>query len=246
MITIDLRRFLGDDPALSSGFRLLDVGCGTGRHLGAAVRYQDIQAVGIDHSIGDLAEAKRRLVFQRDLGECPGRFQVLASDIFRLPFRDESFDGVICSEVLEHIKDPRPAVSEILRLLKPGGSLAASVPRHLPERICWALSAEYHRRPGGHVRIYRKKELVGMLESAGLLYRTTSHYAHSLHTPFWWLKCLVGPERDDFRPVQLYHRFLVWDMMKRPALTRTLERLLDPILGKSLVVYFRKPFVKET
>jgi hypothetical protein len=39
---------------------------------------------------------------------------------------------------------------------------------------------------------------------------------------------------------QCYHRFLVWDMMSRPPLTRTLERLANPIMGKSEVFYFQK------
>ncbi|HUV76725.1 MAG TPA: SAM-dependent methyltransferase, partial [Desulfobacterales bacterium] len=64
--------------------------------------------------------------------------------------------------------------------------------------------------------------------------------AHSLHTPYWWLKCLVGPEREDCRLVNLYHRFLVWDIMRHPWITRFLDRLLNPVMGKSLVVYLTK------
>ena len=66
------------------------------------------------------------------------------------------------------------------------------------------------------------------------------HYAHSLHTPYWWLKCLLGPAREDVGLVNLYHRFLVWDMMKRPWITRRLENLFNPLLGKSLVLYLKK------
>jgi hypothetical protein len=101
------------------------------------------------------------------------------------------------------------------------------------------LSADYTHPEGGHVRIYRKASLLGLLRGAGLQPRA-AHYAHSLHTPYWWLKCLVGPRRTDARLVNLYHRFLVWDLMKKPRLTRALERILNPILGKSLVVYARK------
>jgi hypothetical protein len=67
-----------------------------------------------------------------------------------------------------------------------------------------------------------------------------SHHAHALHAPFWWLKCAVGVDRDT-AVVRAYHRLLVWDLMKRPWLTRTAERLLDPVLGKSLVVYADRP-----
>ena len=121
----------------------------------------------------------------------------------------------------------------------PDTSGAVSVPRHGPERLCWALSADYAAAEGGHVRIYRKSELLARLRAAGFTPRSI-HYAHSLHTPYWWLKCLVGPRRTDARLVNLYHRFLVWDLLKKPRLTRVIERILNPILGKSLVVYCRK------
>jgi hypothetical protein len=67
-----------------------------------------------------------------------------------------------------------------------------------------------------------------------------THFAHSIHAPYWWLKCLVGVNRSDAFLVNLYHRLLVWDMMKKPKLTRFLDRLFNPILGKSRVLYFRK------
>ena len=69
--------------------------------------------------------------------------------------------------MLEHIPDHNTAVKEIIRVLKPGKSLVVSVPRYLPERICWALSEAYHNEKGGHIRIYRKNELIGLLEAQG-------------------------------------------------------------------------------
>jgi SAM-dependent methyltransferase len=157
----------------------------------------------------------------------------------RLPFADACFDLVVCAEVLEHIPAHDLALVEIARVLRPGGDLVVSVPRRGPERLCWAFSAEYAGADGGHVRIYRKPDLIAMLAGAGLKPRA-AHYAHSLHTPYWWLKCLVGPRREDVRWVNLYQRFLNWDMFKKPPLTQLLERLLNPILGKSLVVYCKK------
>jgi hypothetical protein len=82
--------------------------------------------------------------------------------------------------------------------------------------------------------------LTGLLEHAGLT-PWAAHHAHSLHTPFWWLKCLMGPDREEAGWVKLYRRFLTWDLMQKPCSTRFLERLLNPILGKSLVVYCKKP-----
>lgn len=65
-----------------------------------------------------------------------------------------------------------------------------------------------------------------------------AHHAHALHTPYWWLRCLVGVSREDHPLVAAYHRFLVWDIVRSPRLTRAVDRVLCPVLGKSLVVYF--------
>jgi SAM-dependent methyltransferase len=143
---------------------------------------------------------------------------------------------VIISEVLEHLGEDEGALREISRVLKRGGVLAASVPRRGPETLCWALSRPYRTWPGGHIRIYRQRELRAKLERHGYrIYK--KHFAHALHSPYWWLKCWVGLDHEDDSRVKLYHRFLVWDMMRRPALTRALEIALQPFIGKSVVFY---------
>ena len=68
-----------------------------------------------------------------------------------------------------------------------------------------------------------------------------AHHAHALHAPYWWLKCAVGVDKGEHPLVKGYHRMLVWDMMRAPRVTRLAERLLNPLIGKSLVVYLRKP-----
>ena len=157
-------------------------------------------------------------------------------DALALPFPDATFDHVIASEVLEHIPEDGAAIAELRRVLKPSGGLAVTVPRWFPERVCWALSDEYHSNPGGHVRIYRASELRAQLEAHGLEV-LGRHHAHALHAPYWWVKCAVGP-RDEQHPLpRLYHRFLVWDIVRPNPVLRRLERGLNPLLGKSLVAY---------
>ena len=63
------------------------------------------------------------------------------------------------------------------------------------------------------------------------------HHAHGLHSPYWWLKCAVGVHNDKHRLTSAYHRMLVWDLMRGPAVTRLAEQALNPLIGKSLVVY---------
>jgi hypothetical protein len=55
------------------------------------------------------------------------------------------------------------------------------------------------------------------------------------------LRCAVGPANDDHRLVKAYKKFLEWDIVSSPALTRVLEKLLAPLLGKSFIVYSKKP-----
>jgi hypothetical protein len=64
---------------------------------------------------------------------------------------------------------------------------------------------------------------------------------HGLHSPYWWLKCAVGVDNDSHPLVKAYHRLLVWDIVERPLSTRLAERLLDPVIGKSVVLYLEKP-----
>ncbi len=164
----------------------------------------------------------------------------ISGDARAMPFGDGTFDRVIAAEVLEHVLDDQQAMNELARVLRPGGLAAITVPSWLPERICWALSTEYHEVPGGHVRIYTRVELEAKLARAGLN-AVWHHHAHGLHSPYWWLKCAVGVHDDKHRLTSAYHRLLVWDIMRKPAVTRLADRALNPLIGKSLVVYAVKP-----
>lgn len=235
MITIDYNRL-----QIKAKDRILDMGCGMGRHVCGACAYPEVTVAGADISLKDLAAAREQIRIHEQYGRpYGGRWALYAASILELPFADQYFDHVICSEVMEHIHDHRRAARELDRVLKPGGTLAVSVPRYFPERVCWALSSEYANTEGGHVRIYPKKQVIGLFERLGLHLRHY-HWAHSLHSPYWWLKCLAGPDNDQAPAVAAYHKFLTWDMMKKPRMTRFLDRLLNPVLGKSLVLYFRK------
>ena len=203
VITVDLEK-----AGLQPGQKVLDMGCGSGRHVAAAYQYPDIMVVGTGLCFQDLGEARERLLFHDRLGEHGnGAWGLNVADITALPFARHAFDLVICSEVMEHIHDESAGAAELYRVLKPGCPMVVSVPRYFPEWVCWKLSDEYHMANQGHIRIYRKKRLVSLFENLGLRL-TGCHYAHSLHTPYWWLKCLMGPTREDALPVNLYHRFL--------------------------------------
>src|SRR6266516_6051110 len=185
-------------------------------------------------------EGHRRAVWRRHRRAPGAAAGTAVGDATAVPFADGCFDRVIAAEILEHILDDQRAMNELARVLKPGGQAAVTVPSFLPERICWAMSEDYHNTPGGHVRIYTRVELEAKLKRSGLTVGA-HHHAHALHSPYWWLKCAVGVHNDSHPLARAYQRLLVWDIMKRPVVTRAAERALNPVLGKSVVVYLRKP-----
>ncbi|NLV78609.1 MAG: methyltransferase domain-containing protein [Rhodococcus sp.] len=236
MLTVDFDR-LGVRP----GCRAIDIGAGAGRHSFELYR-RGADVVAFDRSADDMKAVADMFVAMELEGEAPEGALARAEvgDALALPYDDATFDVVLISEVLEHVPEDERAIAELVRVLRPGGVAAVTVPRWLPEKVCWALSDAYHEVEGGHVRIYKADELAAKLTRAGLVVRGTDH-AHALHSPYWWLKCAVGVDNDDNPLVKAYHRMLVWDLMDAPWLTRTAESLLDPVLGKSVVFYLEKP-----
>jgi SAM-dependent methyltransferase len=232
VLTVDFAKF-----PIEAGEQVLDLGCGFGRHAFEAYR-RGAHVVAVDRSAEEVEQVTAMFRAMAAAGEAPAATvaRAVRADLLSLPFPDASFDVVMASEVLEHIPADELAMAEIARVVRASGRVAVTVPRYWPERVCWALSEDYHDVAGGHVRIYRGDVLAERLQRAGLV-PTGSHHAHALHAPYWWLNCALGKAS---LPSRAYHRVLVWDIMRKPLLTRTAERVLNPVLGKSLVMYAGK------
>lgn len=240
MLTVDFDRL-----GLRPGERVLDLGCGAGRHAFEMYR-RGADVIAFDQDAEELAGVRDLFVAMREAGEVPAGAEadVKEGDALALPFADGEFDRVVAAEILEHVPDDLTAIRELVRVTRPGGTVALTVPRWFPEAVNWMLSKDYHDVEGGHIRIYTDAELITKAENAGLVLEGRG-YAHGLHAPYWWIKCAVGVTNDDHPLAKAYHRLLVWEIMKQPKALHYAGKVLDPLIGKSLVLYLRKPHVVD-
>ena len=217
---------------------MLDLGCGEGRHIfGAMQKFPNLQCVGLDPHLQSLDKSLEGLELFESLSNKTTTF--LSGSAYSLPFGDSTFDLVVCSEVLEHLHEYRDAISEINRVLKPGGKFLASVPAEFPEKICWALSTEYQNQPGGHLRIFKKKNLINDVSQRGFNFIQSERF-HSVHSAYWWLRCLFWKSQETNILVGWYKKFLEIHILQKPKWIDFLDKSLNPILGKSIALYFEK------
>ena len=231
MITIEPNRL-----KVKEGRLILDAGSGEGRHCWELIK-GNYKIIALDIDFEALYKNFKFLRLLEYEGEAIGTYCTLQGNVQALPFPDAIFDHIICSEVLEHVDDQYEAMAELVRVLKPGGTIGVSVPTWITETFYWRLDKNYSH-PGGHIRIFKAREIRNLLESFDLqIYG--SDRRHSLHSlTGFYAACLVLIMKMLF--YTSYYRFLNWVENNSPPLFKGLERLLDPIFGKSQVFYARK------
>src|SRR5699024_10115717 len=160
LIPVDVTLF-----PVGPGKRVLDLGCGGGRHAFELYR-RGADVVAFDQNVDDLAEVETMFAAMRAEHEAPenATAETVKGDALDMPFPGDSFDPGAAAETFEHLPHATAAMKELYRVRKPGGIAAVTVPSFLPERLCWALSEEYHTNEGGHIRIYTRAELEAKLK----------------------------------------------------------------------------------
>jgi SAM-dependent methyltransferase len=230
LLTVDLERL-----EVRPGHLVLDAGCGEGRHCFGCLE-RGARVVGFDLDFASMRDASKRL--RGRAKELDSLGEMSQGDIFHLPFADATFDRVICSEVMEHVHDYRAAAAELARVTRPGGRVAVTIPTATSEQLYLRLGDEYFESPGGHIRIFKPRQLAQGLASAGLATEGVG-FAHGLHTFYWVLRSIMHlPNADDSRLVRAYRVFLIRATGSR--LMDWLEWVLNFICPKSLILYAEK------
>ena len=232
LLTVDLERL-----DVGPGTLLLDAGCGEGRHCfgalerGARIVALDLDLASMKPHVGRMNETIARKGSQGGFAQ---------GNTFALPFADATFDRVICAEVMEHVHDYRAAARELARVTRPGGRIAVTIPTATSEHLYLRLGDEYFESPGGHIRIFRPRQLAEGLAAAGL--RTVGcGFAHGLHTFYWVMRSIAGlPRADRSALVRFYHWLLI-----RATGSRWVDafekRVLNFVCPKSVILYAEKP-----
>ena len=233
MLTFNFKRF-----ELNNNGLMLDVGCGEGRHIfGVMQDYPNMKCVGLDMDEESLIKAEEGYEYFKTISNTETDF--LKGSAYELPFEDNTFDLIVCSEVLEHLHEYNDAIKEIYRVLKPGGKFYASVPASWPEKICWRLSKDYQNQPGGHLRIFNQGNLISEIENLGFKFLFSEKF-HSIHSPYWWLRCFFWQSQETNFLVKIYKKILEYHILKKPIVLDLIDRLLNPLMGKSFAMYFEK------
>jgi SAM-dependent methyltransferase len=162
--------------------------------------------------------------------------RICVGDGNRLPARDGSVDAAVLIEVFEHVDDPTTLVTEIGRVVRPGGRLCVAVPTGYTEAVYWRLHPEYAAN-AGHVRRYRKRHVTRVLEQAGfeVVDVRSENFVPALS---WLFHALLRSRSDqtgaihDHAWVDRALRIVIGTWRRTPVL-RSALRFLESRVGKS-------------
>lgn len=226
--TIDFNKFQIEPEEI-----VLDLGCGTGRHC-FNHQIKKAKIIPLDKDPESMKEITKKIESSKTNKN--EHFPIQGGAI-KLPFKDRSFDKVICSEVLEHLPDPNSCLKEINRILKPNGEIAVSVPTYFTEIVIDRLADEYLGKKGGHIHVFKKEDLAKKIERNGFkIYSTDS--AHSLHFIYWSLRAIFGIEEEENTIPKIYQNFL--EKTYTSNFWKNVENNLNKAIPKSNVFYAEK------
>jgi ubiquinone/menaquinone biosynthesis C-methylase UbiE len=164
------------------GEKILDIACGDGE-LSLRLATKGADVFGLDMSAAGIASAKRLA------GIAKIRCEFTTGDAERLPYPDGFFDKIVCSSSLEHFKDDAQSLSEMKRVLKPGGCAILTV-----DSFTYPIAPELkerHRKMCAVEHYYTREDMDAALKNAGLTMCRSEYLLTSGLTSFFikfWIK----------------------------------------------------------
>lgn len=223
---------------------VLDVGCGPGLIANYLACHQARAIHGIDIGAVSVAAAKAA-------GD-PTHTTFLVYDGAHVPYPENTFDAVLCIEVIEHVQDDNGLISEIVRVLRPGGVLLLSTPDAAVED----LNSKEH-----HVRHYTATQLIDLIERSGLQIQQLAHRYHPIGAFMDGVLMRFGPKvaastRLDDDAVVVDNRQPFFARVILAAYDRVIDPIIEAIVwmeysirkhggGADLVVFAVKPCPRE-
>ena len=219
--------------------RVLEIGCGDGKHFRSLEALNSgLQLYGCDVAVGVLSTAKnasKKIIF-------------IGGDAISLPFKAESFDTVIFSDLLEHVANYREAITEVCRVLKRHGKLVCYVPvegeAYSLFRIYFVITGVNVMESMGHINMFRKSDLVAVLAPCfcDLRLRYLYHFFGQISSfVFFCYLYYRGKPFEFFREKCCQYRSR--NRIRRNFLESVVRKLV--LLG-NWVAYYESSFLKRT
>jgi SAM-dependent methyltransferase len=219
-----------DRLAAPDGLEILDAGCGSGRNMQELVEYGKVSGIELSEQAAAVARA-------RNIGD------VKVGQVEHLPWASQSFDLVICLDVIEHTPDDRVSFAELFRICRPGGHLLVTVPAY---EALWSRHDEISR----HYRRYSRRTLARAATAAGWKLERVTSFNSLLLPPAAAMRLLqrvspgAGGDPDDGGAGDLdvgpawLNPVLEWPMRME---ARWLARGRTLPVGLSLLAVLRRP-----
>jgi len=225
---------------LERGARILDLGSGMG-YLSRRLSAYGWEIIALDREVKLLSSLKN--IVNNTKWTFP--MHIVAADAKGLPFKDSFFDGIIMTEVLEHIENPKEALSECYRILKTNGMFCLSVPSSYTEKFYGLLHPKYFDN-AGHINIFKKHSLCDLLKKSR--FKVCGIRKENFEPALFWIVHsflrskfdFTGVPKENFTATKIFNacfNFLDYAKFKQP-----LMNIGRKILYKSLYIYCRKPY----
>ncbi len=163
---------------LPPGGRVLDIGCGRGVILGALAD-RGFEVHGVERTVSAAQGADARAMVR------------IAPRLADAAYPEDRFDEVILWHVLEHLEDPLATITEVHRVLRPGGRLVVAVPNFSSAQARWSGSAWFHLDAPRHLFHFPLEALRRLLVNTGFIVESAHHFSLR-QNPFGWIQSALN------------------------------------------------------